>query len=76
MKAPEGGEFLVLTPNYWGRGKTKVEAKRNARKAGAASGAPYLLFHVKGTYEVSELDGAITHEKGKLKKLFEKPKKL
>jgi hypothetical protein len=60
----EGDVLLLMVPNYWGRGATVGEAKKNLRLAGGGMYKYFRLLSVHPSTEVDVVDGGLSYPKG------------
>ena len=52
-----GDQFLIIVPNYWGKGKTIPEAKLAVKRAGGKLTGQWVVYSVKGDTVVNDMGG-------------------
>lgn len=78
MKAPEGYKYMVIVPNYWGKGDTIGEACSNVRKAGGDTDGSFSLALVDPSAKIDGLGGVARNSNGKVSVqigIFKAPKR-
>jgi len=60
-------EYLAITANYWGSGKTEAEALRNCRAQDGGNHVRrfgYVMWRIHPDSQVSDVDGSIYYPVG------------
>lgn len=63
LKPAEGQHILITVPNYWARGETLAEARKNLRANGGSVDGPWRVHSVHPETYVNDY-GQINHPTG------------
>lgn len=65
MKAPEGYQFMMIVPNYWGKGNTVQECIEKVHEAGGNCKGDFKLLLVDPEATLDGMGGICRPVKGK-----------